>query len=810
MKNKFIVIILTLLALVLIGCENSNHNMYIDCEDTLVIEQYMDLEVYCNGKKLDNENLQWTLSDYNVANIIDGKLYGKDYGVVVIGVIDIEKQDHYCSKRVEIIEPYVTDIIITGVNEMYIDKSTTLTAQVQPEIIVSEITWESSNEEVILVDDGDVYAVGVGTADVIVRCDDFEKRHSITVLPTPTVITITGKTDVVVSEIVQYSFNIDDPVKLSSSNPEIAAVIDNAVVGVKEGTVVITAENTLNPSVKGTIEVTVKKGLAYDVEMTDDEKEKINAILENMTTEQMVGQMFNVGLAELYNGWGDHVEVEATTGLPYAQFSREDKQSVLEFLAPYKFGNFTVYGISGDDRNRLQTATKTLSELAVSNTGVKPFISIESSGGFVMNAITSLPTNQALSHANINVISEIGKLSSSELKALGINLVFNEYISHNDANDKLHLFGDDITKAMATAAIMDDAYQTNGVVFAHDTSIEYLYEDERAVEELQAKEYKLIESAILNGSQFITLPGTVFTAYNPDVTLGFNPEFIKDMVRGKLNYDGILMLDDSAISNVLYYEGSLDMVIDAINAGVDMVGFTVEFTTSRWSGQSYKNEANMFFGIYNGVIEAVNSGKITIDRIKESVTRILLNKLRNNILTETEDQYKDFNFNKVATQISNYAPNFITQVGGEFVLENDENILIVSEVYSRTGTTNSLGDCFRKFFEDRGFGNLTIAHCNTASPSNLYSNATKYDKIIIGVSTLNSRATIGVGDQTIRLQDFINEIAKLNPNVCVIATGLPDVMEQLPNVNHSILLYNYYENDFLSVCRVLNKEVELS
>ena len=108
-----------------------------------------------------------------MANIIDGKLYGKDYGVVVIGVIDIEKQDHYCSKRVEIIEPYVTDIIITGVNEMYIDKSTTLTAQVQPEIIVSEITWESSNEEVILVDDGDVYAVGVGTAYVIVRCDDF-------------------------------------------------------------------------------------------------------------------------------------------------------------------------------------------------------------------------------------------------------------------------------------------------------------------------------------------------------------------------------------------------------------------------------------------------------------------------------------------------------------------------------------------------------------------------------------------------------------------------------------------------------------
>ena len=206
----------------------------------------------------------------------------------------------------------------------------------------------------------------------------------------------------------------------------------------------------------------------------------------------------------------------------------------------------------------------------------------------------------------------------------------------------------------------------------------------------------------------------------------------------------------------------------------------------------------------------VNNGKISNDRIKEAVSRILLNKLRNNIITETEDQYKDFNFNKVATQISNYAPNFITQVGGEFVLENTDKILVVSEVYSKTGTTNSLGDCFRKFFEDRGFGELTIAHCNTASPSSLYSNASKYDKIIIGVSVLNSRATIGVGDQTIRLQDFINEIANLNPNVCVIATGLPNVMEQLPNVKHSILLYNYYENDFLSVCRVLNKEVELS
>ena len=103
------------------------------------------------------------------------------------------------------------DIIVTGAHQLYIGKTTVLEARVEPKIIESPIIWESSNEEVIIVDEGEILAVGVGVADVIIKCDDFVKKHSIEVLPTPTSITISGKNKIAVNEVSYLSRSISSP-----------------------------------------------------------------------------------------------------------------------------------------------------------------------------------------------------------------------------------------------------------------------------------------------------------------------------------------------------------------------------------------------------------------------------------------------------------------------------------------------------------------------------------------------------------------------------------------------------------------------
>ena len=393
MKNKILLLLLVLLTLVGLGCNTPTHIMHIEGKDKIIINQSEQLKVIYQGTELPLENLEWTLSDYEIASIENGVFYAKDYGVVVVGVIDKTNTLNYCSKTIEIVPPYVEDIVINGPTQLYIDKTATLEATVVPSIIESPVTWESSNTDIIVVDEGEILAVGVGICDIIIKCDDFVKEYQIEVLPTPTSITVSGKNNIGVNEVTHLQFNIEESVTLSTTNTDIITIVDNAIVGVKEGTAIVTAVKDSDTSVKGTFEIHVKKTKTADIEMTAAEKEIIDGLVNNMTIEQLVGEMFNVGFGIINSGWGEPVQIETETGLPYAQFTRDDPQrSMLDYLANYKFANFTIHSDIGKTRNNLLQATKTLKEFSISNTGVEPFITINSTGGFIMDATTSLPT----------------------------------------------------------------------------------------------------------------------------------------------------------------------------------------------------------------------------------------------------------------------------------------------------------------------------------------------------------------------------------------------------------------------------------
>ena len=114
MKNKILLLLLVLLTLVGLGCNTPTHIMHIEGKDKIIINQSEQLKVIYQGTELPLENLEWTLSDYEIASIENGVFYAKDYGVVVVGVIDKTNTLNYCSKTIEIVPPYVEDIVING------------------------------------------------------------------------------------------------------------------------------------------------------------------------------------------------------------------------------------------------------------------------------------------------------------------------------------------------------------------------------------------------------------------------------------------------------------------------------------------------------------------------------------------------------------------------------------------------------------------------------------------------------------------------------------------------------------------------
>ena len=129
MKNKILLLIIALMFIIVSGCQTNETIMHIECEEKIIIQGEVELKVYYNNELLDNEDLEWTLSDYTVVSINNGILKALDYGKVTIGVIDTKNPTHYCAKEIEVIPPYVTDIEITGENELMINKHITLTAK---------------------------------------------------------------------------------------------------------------------------------------------------------------------------------------------------------------------------------------------------------------------------------------------------------------------------------------------------------------------------------------------------------------------------------------------------------------------------------------------------------------------------------------------------------------------------------------------------------------------------------------------------------------------------------------------------------
>ena len=803
MKNKILLLIIALMFIIVSGCQKNETIMHIECEEKIIIQGEVELKVFYNNELLDNEDLEWTLSDYTVVSINNGILKALDYGKVTIGVIDTKNPTHYCAKEIEVIPPYVTDIEITGENELMINKHITLTAKVLPEIIKSSIIWESSNEEVIVVDNGIVYAVGIGIADVIVTCDDFVKKYTITVNPEPTFINIYGDNNISINEVINFTYNIEDEVRLESSNEEVVQIIDNAVLGKSIGTAIITAYKVSNPEVKGTIEVTVD-GSITKIEMTTEELIQIEEIINLMTVEQLVGQMFNVGI-DMYSSRWEMLEIDPSTGLPYAQFSREDpKISVAEYLKDYNIGNFTIRSSLGETRENLIKAVKTLTEIGKTGSKVNPFITLEYSGGKDMKGMSSLPANQSLAASSVNTIDAVSNLFASELQALGINSVLSVYANTNpDANNLLTTYGSDISKAITTASIVNKAYANHGITFIPDLSIMYNYTDSRTLEELKQSDFKLIEAAIQNGTQMISLPLAQYSEFGGEYAFQ-NEAFINDYIRKELGFNGVLMIDNSILSTFVY-DGTLNTsVVDAINKGVDMISFDITFTTSRWSDYSYY--AQQYIDLYKHILDSVNKGDISLDRVRQAVARILLVKLRNNVLEDKEES--NFDYNKVEEQLLNYLPGFITVHGDMYKIDKNDKVLFISENYEATSTTNSVGDNVNKYAKARGYSNIQVYHTNTLRPDDILSGAKNYNKIIISVNYINSSKTIGYAANATNYLDFIAKLKQQNNNICFIFTGDANVKDNFEWLENYVFLYNFYEDDFASLCRVLTQEAE--
>ncbi len=147
------------------------------------------------------------------------------------------------------------------------------------------------------------------------------------------------------------------------------------------------------------------------------------------------------------------------------------------------------------------------------------------------------------------------------------------------------------------------------------------YREQGMIERMKNIELKPFRVAIDSGSDMIMTAHVIYDELDKDNPATLSKYIISDILRDEMGFNGIVITDDMYMGAILESYDQKEALVKSINAGVDILLCV----------QIYDN-LNSQEELYDFVLDAVKTGKITQERLKESVMRILRLKSTNKIL----------------------------------------------------------------------------------------------------------------------------------------------------------------------------------
>ncbi|AST56995.1 beta-glucosidase [Thermoanaerobacterium thermosaccharolyticum] len=483
--------------------------------------------------------------------------------------------------------------------------------------------------------------------------------------------------------------------------------------------------------------------------------------IRNMTLDEKIGQMLMVGFHS--DEYDDHID---------------------ELVSKYKIGNIILFSRNVKEKYQLAKLNRDIQDNVMKNTKIPAFIAIDQEGGMVTRIYkdaTYLPGNMAIAATNdIENAYLIGSIAGEELRALGININFapvldvnnNPYNpvigvrSYGENSDVVARFGINYIKGLQEKGVIATAKHFPG---HGDTSVDS-HIDLPVVQHDKNRLYNVelypFINAIKNGVGAIMTAHILFPAFEDEklpATLSYN--ILTNLLRLELKFHGLIMTDCMEMNAIAKYFGTEKAAAIAVKAGADIVLI------------SHTKELQI--GAFSEIKRAIESGDISLDRIDESVTRILNMKEKYHLFQKSHpDQDKLENtvgcieHVEIAKDVSRKS---ITLVKDELkqIPIRETNILSISpEPVVLSGIDDRLTErisfakaCSKRF----GGADITIPVNPDDDVINNIMDLTTDKKLII-IGTYNANLNIGQCK-------LIKSIMKINKNIIVVALRNPyDVM----------------------------------
>ena len=331
--------------------------------------------------------------------------------------------------------------------------------------------------------------------------------------------------------------------------------------------------------------------------------EKVDKTVESMSQTEKLGQMVMIGI----------------------QGTKVDDDS-LYMLNQYHMGGVILFDRNMENPEQVKQLTSDLQ--AQSNEKVPLFIGIDEEGGDVVRMaekLTPPPSQKEIgATGDIEQAKTWAIKTAKSLKDMGINVNFAP-VADVGSNDK-RSYSTDTNTVIDFVRAATKGYQQENIIYSlkHFPGIGKGKVDSHVdssnidvVKEVLMTEdiipFKTIIDENDPNDYFILVSHLKYPALDEEYPASLSSKIMTDLLRNELGYKGIIITDDMEMGAVANHNDFRSIGVKAVKAGADIVLVCHEY--------EHQQE------VYLGLLDAVNSGEISQERIDESVKRIIKVKL---------------------------------------------------------------------------------------------------------------------------------------------------------------------------------------
>lgn len=362
--------------------------------------------------------------------------------------------------------------------------------------------------------------------------------------------------------------------------------------------------------VKETVNIE-EKNISNEEEKKTEKADPIKELIDKMTLEEKVGQMFIMG----FEGY-------------------TMDENITRLLTEKHLGGVILFSQNIDTIKQTRTLISNLE--AANNSKAKLFMSLDEEGG----TVSRIPKEMGAFEAawQVGAVNDLayafnhGSAIGEAVKSLGFNMDFAPVLDVNsNPNNPViggRAFSSDPQVVKAVGTQVFKGINAAGVISVGkhfpghgDTDVDSHYGlpiINKTKEELENLELIPFRYAIEEGIPAIMVSHLLLPQLDEYHVASMSKAIVTDLLRKTLNFKGVVVTDDMIMEGAKEEFTTAEGTVKAIEAGVDVIIISTDYDEQQ--------------GAIDKVISAVKEGIISEDRINESVYRILDLKLKYNMI----------------------------------------------------------------------------------------------------------------------------------------------------------------------------------